>query len=112
MEYDHIRGNKILEKMASSINWRNPIVTNTVIDMTNKEEQKQQRAYYLQMKGKIKDSKTIDGVLDQVEFFIKETALYHTVTGILNNRILELTEHIKQSEGMDTAPKILKKEIL
>lgn len=111
MEYDHIRKNKVLEKKASSINWENPNVVRVVTDMANEEEQKQQQTYYLQMKKKMMDSKTIDGVLDQIEFFIQETALYHTVTGILNNRILELTEHIKNNEGMDTELKILNKEI-
>lgn len=110
MEYDHIMKNEVLEEKASSINWKNPNVIRTVIDMANKEEQKQQRAYYLQMKEKMKECKTIDGVLNQVEFFIKEAALYYTVTGILNRRILELTEHIKQNEGMNTVPEILIKE--
>lgn len=110
MEYDHIRENKVLERKASSINWKNPNVIKAVLDMANKEEQKQQRAYYLQMKERMKECKTIDGVLKQVEFFIKEAALYYTVTEILNRRILELTEHIKQSDSMGVVPEILIKE--
>lgn len=109
MEYDHIRKNKVLEKKASSINWENPNVVEIVVNMATEEEQKQQHAYYLQMNRKRSENKTIDGVLDQVEFFIKETALYRTVTEILNQRILELTKHMKQSEGdgMNTIPKML-----
>jgi hypothetical protein len=110
MKYNDIRNNKELGQRVSSINWKNPSVVKRVINMVNKEEQKQQHIYYSQMEARMEGNNTIDGVLGQVEFFMQETALYRTITEVLNKRILELTEHIKQSNSIEVVPKILTKE--